>query len=259
MTQPTPYPDLNALLEAFSIQARASLGDDLIGVYLVGSFALGGFDDDSDVDFLVVTRGDLTPVQEAEIQAMHGRLYDLKTPWAKHLEGSYISAVRLRRGADGSALLYLDNTARVLIWSPHCNTRVMRWTLHEHGIALAGPDPKTLVQPVNPDEFRQEAAEVMQKWKVELDVTPEMLENGWLQPYAVVTFCRLLFTVQTGTVISKLGAVRWGQEVLDPRWSRLIEQAWLERPDPSLKSQQKSNPEDARETLEFVRYALEFK
>lgn len=265
MNHPTPYPQLNAVLATFLHQTQTLLLDNFVGFYLTGSFALGDFDSHSDVDFIVVTHSELTEAQQADLKIMHGQIYDLEinwsaTPWARHLEGSYISRNLLERPDPfRTELFYLDNTARVLIWSPHCNTRVMRWTLHEHGIALAGPDPKTLVQPVNPDEFRQEAAEVMQKWKVELDATPEMLENGWLQPYAVVTFCRLLFTVQTGTAISKLGAVRWGQEVLDPRWSGLIEQAWLERPDPSLKSQQKSNPEDARETLEFVRYALEFK
>ncbi|MBC7647072.1 MAG: DUF4111 domain-containing protein, partial [Pseudopedobacter sp.] len=100
---------------------------------------------------------------------------------------------------------------------------------------------------------------VMQRWAAEIDAEPEVLENRWYQPYAVVQYCRMLYTVQSGTIISKPGAVRWGREQLDSRWTRLIERAWLERPDPSLKSQQKSNPEDARETLEFVRYALEFK
>ena len=265
MSYPTPYPELNAVLATFLEKVQSVLLENFVGFYLTGSFALGDFDPHSDVDFMVVTHSELTETQQVALQTMHGQIYDLEidwsaTPWAKHLEGSYISKTLLERPDPlETELFYLDNGARVLIWSPHCNTRVMRWTLREYGIALAGPDPKTLVQAIIPDEFRQEATEVMQKWKVYLDTKPDALENGWLQPYAVISFCRLLYTLETGTVISKPGAVRWGQEVLDPRWTGLIKRAWLERPDPSLKWHQKSNPQDARETLEFVKYALEFK
>ena len=258
MTKPTPYPDLNALLEAFSIQARASLGDDLIGVYLVGSFALGGFDEDSDVDFLVVTRGDLTPVQEAEIQAMHGRLYDLETLWAKHLEGSYISAVRLRRGADGSALLYLDNTARALVRSDHCNNSVLRWTLYHHSVALHGPAASTLLEPVTPDALRYEVRQTLRSWLDYIQTQPHSLETRWGQSHAVITHCRMLYTLREGAVASKPAAVRWALERLDSSWSGLIERSWRDRPNPSLKITLPANLEDVKQTLEFVDYAATF-
>lgn len=254
MTKPTPYPDLNALLEAFSIQARASLGDDLIGVYLVGSFALGGFDEDSDVDFLVVTRGDLTPVQEAEIRVMHGRLYSFETPWAKHLEGSYISAQRLRLEPDGSQLFYLNNTARELVWSDHCNKSVIRWTLHRHGIALHGSPANTLLEAITPDALRGETRQTLRSWLEYIQTDPRSLETRWSQSYAVVTHCRMLYTLHVGAVAPKPVAVAWALEHLDSSWAGLVERSWRDRPNPSLTSKLPANPNDARQTLEFVKY-----
>jgi len=260
MSYPTHYPELNALLAQLLHQTQSILLENFVGLYLTGSFARGGFDRDSDVDFLTVTRVDPTPEQEAALQAMHGQIYEFETPWAKHLEGSYIPASLLERPDPArTELLFLNNTARELVRSDHSNTLVVRWTMREYGVALAGPDPKTLVQPVVSDELRQEVARVMERWAAEMDAQPEVLENRWYQPYAVVQFCRMLYTLEMGTVISKPDGVRWGKENLDSRYGGLIERAWLERPDPSLKSQQQADPQDARETLEFVRYALEVK
>jgi hypothetical protein len=92
---------------------------------------------------------------------------------------------------------------------------------------------------------------------MELLQKPELLGNRWRQAFAVVSYCRMLYTLRTGTIISKLAAVHWGMVALDARWAGLIERAWAERPNPSLKSRQTANPDDARETVEFIRYALE--
>ena len=258
MTTPTPFPDLNALLEQFVAQARASLGDDLIGMYLVGSFALGGFDEDSDVDFLCVTRDELTAAQQTSIQAMHGRLYDLETPWVQRLEGSYIGAARLHQGADGSSLLYLDHFDQAFKWSDHCNKAVVRWTLQRHGIALYGPAANTLLEAITPDALRNETRQTLRSWLEYIQTDPRSLETREAQAYAVLTHCRMLYTLVEGAVASKPAAVEWALENLDSSWSGFIERSWQDRPNPSLKVTLPANLEDAKLTLEFVRYANTF-
>ena len=258
MTAPTPYPDLNALLEEFASQARASLGDDLIGLYLVGSFALGGFDEDSDVDFLCVTRDELTASQQASIQAMHGRLYDLELAWVQRLEGSYISAARLRLPPDVQALLYLDHFDRAFSWSDHCNKAVIRWTLYRCGIALYGPAANTLLEPVTPDALRLETHDTLRRWLEFIRTDPRSLETRESQAYAVITHCRMLYTLHEGTVVSKPAAIAWALEHLDSSWTGLIERSWRDRPNPSLKVTLPANLEDAKLTLEFVGYVNTF-
>ena len=87
----TPYPELPWVLDALVAGIRAVIADNLVGVYLVGSLATGDFDLDSDVDFLVVTRQELTDAVIPRLQAMHTRIHGLGCYPAEHLEGSYIS------------------------------------------------------------------------------------------------------------------------------------------------------------------------
>jgi predicted nucleotidyltransferase len=261
----TPYSELNAVFASLLENTQTILNENFVGLYIVGSFALGDFDTDSDADFLVVTHADVTEAQEAALQTMHGQIYDLEipwtsTPWAKHLEGSYISKELLRRPDPlRTPLLYLDNTARVLERSDHCNKALVRWTLREHGIVLAGPDPKTLVDPVSPTDLRQESLQIMPKlhaWAKEV-LTPEAQNNRWSQSYVLISSCRLLYTMREGTITSKLQAVRWAQANLESHWHDLIERAWQDRPNPSLKSRLQADPDDSRDTLEFVKYVHE--
>src|SRR5580658_10451975 len=87
--RPTPYSDLNLVLDALVERARALLADNFVGAYLQGSFALGDFDRQSDVDFVVVTHEDIPLAQQPALQATHDELHALPGPWAPRLEGSY--------------------------------------------------------------------------------------------------------------------------------------------------------------------------
>ena len=60
----TPYADLNPLLEDFVAGVQAVLRENLCGAYLQGSFAVGGADEHSDVDFIVVTNSELSAAAE---------------------------------------------------------------------------------------------------------------------------------------------------------------------------------------------------
>ncbi|MBN2588074.1 MAG: nucleotidyltransferase domain-containing protein, partial [Candidatus Fermentibacteraceae bacterium] len=77
--------------------ARDELGDNLIGVYLVGSLATGDFDADSDVDFLVVTEEEISEENVLSLQAMHTRIHGIGCYPAQHLKGSCISRDVLNR------------------------------------------------------------------------------------------------------------------------------------------------------------------
>ena len=55
----TPYPEINAVLHERRSGAQAIRGRQLVGVYLDGSLAIGGFEPDrSDIDFVMVTEGE---------------------------------------------------------------------------------------------------------------------------------------------------------------------------------------------------------
>jgi predicted nucleotidyltransferase len=51
---PIPFPELRALLDDQVVSVQTILGRDLIGFYIVGSFAVGDADLSSDCDFITV-------------------------------------------------------------------------------------------------------------------------------------------------------------------------------------------------------------
>jgi len=139
-----------------------------------------------------------------------------------------------------------------LIPSDHDNTLVVRWVVRERGITLVGPHPHTLIDPVSANDLRQEVLATMRNWAELFFGEPAQMNNRWYQPFAELSYCRMLYTLHAGTVGSKPTAARWGKDALDNRWSGLIQRAWDERPYPSLKVRQPADAGDFKLTLEFI-------
>src|SRR5262249_43261475 len=98
---------------------RGALDDNLVGVYLRGSLAMGDFDPlTSDLDFFAVTE---RPVSEAEftaLAALHARLAALPNRYARDLEGPYLdrtAAHRFRAGERHPTIARRE----ALVWQGH--------------------------------------------------------------------------------------------------------------------------------------------
>jgi RimJ/RimL family protein N-acetyltransferase/predicted nucleotidyltransferase len=254
MPEPTLFPDLNAVLDEFVASVRAILGKNLCGAYLQGSFALGDADEHSDVDFIVVTHEEVSATQLAELQAMHERLYALESPWAQHLEGSYIrrqssarSTRRVRR--TGSSTTERPSSSGTTTATPRsCAARC------ESTVSCSpGPEPRALVAPVSAVDLRSDVHKALREWADWLsDNTLRRRAQGLL----VLTICRMLHTVERGDVSSKREAGEWALGALDPSWSRLIQDALDDRPDPWNKVRQPADPEALDQTLAFLDHAM---
>ncbi len=251
----TPFVDLNGVLHQLVSELHGALGDKLVGVYLQGSFAIGDFDEHSDVDFIVAITAPLTPAEVDRLQEMHGRIYDLECPWAQHLEGSYFPLDVLRVPDVGRPLWYLNHGARSLIESNHCNTRVVRWTVRERGVTLFGPPPVSLVDEVAVEELRAEIRTVMKDWGAEILGEPDRYRNHFYQAFIVLSYCRMLHDQRTGTISSKKTGAEWMQ-ARSPEWADLIERAWTGRPDPAASVRRPADPKDFALTFEFLQEVL---
>jgi len=257
-TDPTPYPGLNSVLQELVDSIREILQENFVGAYLQGSFAVGDFDEHSDVDFIVVVEEVLSNEEVDALQVMHERIYGLTSPWAQHLEGSYFPKDVLRDlSRRGEELWYLDHGARVLIRSDHCNTLVVRWTVREKGVVLAGPPPERLADVVPAEMLRAEIRDVITGWGREILEDPGHYENRFYQGFIVLNFCRMLHDLHTGDVGSKRAGAEWAKGHLDPSWPGLIDRAWACRPDPARSVRQPADPADYASTLAFVQYAID--
>lgn len=78
------------------------------------------------------------------------------------------------------------------------------------------------------------------------------------QSFAVLTYCRMLHTLHTGTVQSKKAGVKWARQFVEPKWVNIIDQAWKEREGVRflVKIRQRAEQALLYETLEFIKYAI---
>jgi hypothetical protein len=254
---PTPYADVNSLLDELLQHVQEILGSHFVGLILDGSLTSGDFDQDSDIDFVVITAEEITEDTFLALQAMHDRLAITGSVWAIQLEGSYISQRGLRR-YDPAYTRYPNlerGEGERLKWADHDEGwNIHRWVLRERGILVAGPSPETLIDPLDPARLKKAMQPVLCGWAAGFLEAPERMgqQRGY-QSYIVLTICRILYTLSTGKVASKPSAARWARETLDPRWAPLIERAWEGRHSGSSAIQEG----EVEATLDFIRYGLE--
>ncbi len=273
---PTPYPALNRVLEHLVGSAQEILADNFVGAYLQGSFAIGDFSEYSDCDFVIVTNADLSADELARLQQLHKRIPKLDLPyWPLNIEGSYAPRSVLRRwsteprdppgesrddswgdpGMDGMParcypFWYLPHGSDTLVRSEHDNSQVVRWTLYEKGVHLAGPDVRELVDPVSADALRAEIRELMDA----VIATGLSMPIFALQAFWVGLFCRILHTTVAGRVTSKKEAMNWAQANLDGDWQGLISRSLTLRKGDAEQALRPVEPEEVEATRAFARY-----
>lgn len=260
---PTPDPELNDVLGQLRRGIEDVLGAQLVGLYLQGSFALGDYDQDSDVDFIAVTEEAPTADDAETLAGMHERIFSLPSEWGRHLEGSYFSREQLLAPAppsihdEGGKVWYLDHGSTRLERSSHCNTLVVRWTLYHHAVPLAGPEIRTLLTPIAPQALRSESRQTLLDWGQDILKHPERYASRFYQGLIVLTCCRVLHTVETGAIHSKKAGAEWAKRTFPERWHGLIDRTWSTRHDPYTSSRTAADKDDYRATLEVVRYSVE--
>ena len=250
MTMPTPYLDVNVVLDVLLSSVRDVLGDCFVGLYLYGSLASGDFDPlRSDIDFVVVTIAELPTEMIAAVEAMHLRLAASGMKWAPKVEGTYIPQNALRRYDPDAAPCPCVNERRFYLARHGSDWVIQRSILREHGVVVAGPALTPMIDPVSRDDLRCGVRGVLHGWWTSLLHDPTWLRDGEYQAYAVLTMCRALYTLQHGVIASKPFSARWALVALEGQWTSLIEWALTWQPsDQSVR---------LNETLDFIRYTLE--
>lgn len=252
---PTPYPDVNEILNVLFSSVKEILGDQFVGMYLYGSLANGDFDEHSDIDVLIVTNGELSESTFSALQELHKRINKMDSPWATQIETSYIPRTALRRFDPANKLHpHMDRGENEVLhmMSHETDWIVQRHLSRERGIVIEGPDLKSLIDPVSPDDLRQAVVSVLPLWTQPILADPSLIHKRGYQSYCVLTLCRMLYTLKHGEILSKAAAAKWALENLEQNWKPLIERALVGRQNPDLQAE----PEDINGTLDMMRYAL---
>jgi predicted nucleotidyltransferase len=246
---PTPYPEVNQLLQVFLAQVQAVLGERFVGLYLYGSLASGDFAPArSDIDFLVVTSDDLPVENVSALESMHARLWAGGSKWALKLEGTYITRAALRRYDSKAGPFPCVNEGKFYLAHHAIDWVLQRHILRESGVGVAGPDIRPLIEPVSQSDIRAAVRGYLREWWQPMLDNPERLHSRAYQAYATLSMCRALYTLQYGHVASKTASARWAQEIFGDHWMALIERA-LDWPGGE-------QVDELIETLDFIKFCI---
>jgi predicted nucleotidyltransferase len=169
----------------------------IIGIYLFGSLAYGGFDKDrSDIDMVVITKTLLKGLELDSIKSIHKKLETINQKWSKRLEASYTPIDMLKEKDPPKdprpyyGEIFYNEATYGNEWL------INNYLLYNYGITLYGPEFKTLVnEPINIKKIKEACIEDFYKeWEPKINDN-EWLSNSHYQSYIVLNICRILYTI----------------------------------------------------------------
>jgi hypothetical protein len=235
VVKPLP-PSVAPLISALVDGAREALGENLLGVYLRGSLAIGDFDPEtSDVDALIVTHNRVSDAEFEALRQMHERLRGLPNRYAAGLEAAYIDAESAKRFVPGERQPTITSHDPFRWERLDSNWVLDLWMARERSPALYGPDPRAVFGAISEAELRDASARRLREWDGWAADVPEQ-DRVWLndcahQAYIVETACRALYTMESGELPTKPQAVAWALGVLPEPWRGLVEWSQEHRAD----------------------------
>lgn len=220
------YAEAEASAARFAGRLSDAIGNRVVGVYLVGSFALGDLQPDSDLDFVAVLTDVNRPADEPLIGPLHGDDGD------HALEGFYVAAADLRRHPADSASLRLHwlsgewrEVAGALI--VECEMlrrfghRVQGAPVGELGVFDAGADLPAFSKR-NLDMYWTPWIERTGPWLMDHG---SLRDQAWAATWCVLGVPRLYVAITTGEIVSKTEAGLRARETFDRKWRTVIEAA----------------------------------
>ncbi|MFS0556111.1 aminoglycoside adenylyltransferase domain-containing protein [Brevibacillus sp. 179-C9.3 HS] len=245
------------LLGDYTQRLMEELPDVIYGVYLYGSIALSGFEEDnSDIDFVTLLHRGLTNAETETLKNIHHALHHAD-PLAKRMDGMYIKLDDLgKTNPSLEPYPYCDSGA--FKPSGHYDVNhVTWWIIKQHGICVMGKNVAELNIPTQ----WLDVAETM-KYNVHDYWSPKgrrmlyFLLDGWVE-FAVFTLCRIYYALMHEDIIPKRTAVEHALQELPSEWHLLLKEALRIRYQPHEPSLFSSRIKRAKETQRLIRYICE--
>jgi len=219
--------DARETLHQLTSTLESHLGADLLGLYLFGSLAAGGFyPGKSDLDLMAIVAA---PVEEGEqldaLRTLHDAFVAERPAWVERIEVSYVPLDVLQTLGDRPK-------GRIAVINPgeplHMRDTGFESTLDWHSVTtqgetLLGPQPLDLGPEVSPGAYRRAVEALVNEW-------PSNVRAPWVayvpahQGYIVLTLCRALYGLATGEQATKDEAAAWAAARY-PEWASFIHEA----------------------------------
>ncbi len=218
------------LLGEFVQTFRQILGEELVGVYLHGSLAMGCFNLlSSDVDILVVVSQPLPDLMKHEIGRALLNLSAINP--GNGIEMSVLTLNCLRNFqhpapyelhfSDGNKADYAEGRVHFAkeMFDPDLAAHMV--ITRARGICLFG-EPIDRLFPAIPAEYYLDSILQDSNWSYANIMRGPDSGEGWVPAYGVLNFCRVLAFTEQGLITSKLEGGRWAVEHLPEEYAPVI-------------------------------------
>jgi len=222
-----PATDARETLKQLASALESHLGSNLLGLYLFGSLAAGGFyTGKSDLDVMAVVAAEVEEGQQLEgLRALHEAFVAERPAWVERIEVVYVDRGVLQTLGDRPR-------GRVAVICPgeplHIrdagSDSILDWhSVTTQGETILGPRPLDLGPKVSPAAYRHAVEVLLNEW-------PSSVRAPWVayvpahQGYVVMTLCRALYALATGEQTTKEEAAAWAAARY-PEWSSFISEA----------------------------------
>lgn len=215
---------------AFAQRLAPVLGDRLVGVYLVGSYALGDMQPGSDVDFMAVIAGDVTVSDIGQLRDLHAWM--ASTYPERPLEGFYVDIEDLQRGSEPRSLRM--RLAEGELHENEAASLIERETLRRCGEVVAGR-PVADLQIFNssadlPAFSHRNLGDYWGPWLERtaprlmgpVTVGPLRKQAAWAAAWCALGVTRLHVAIADGDIVSKTEAGERALKRFDAKWHPVI-------------------------------------
>jgi len=219
--------DARETLAQLAAAIERHFGTDLLGLYLFGSLAAGGFyPGKSDLDVMAIIAAEVEEgSQLEELRSLHDAFLSERPTWIERIEVAYVERGVLQTFGDRPRGLI----AEICPGEPlHIRDAGAEFTLDWYGVTtqgetILGPAPLDLGPQVSPSAYRRAVEVLLKEW-------PSRVRAPWVayvpahQGYVVMTICRALYSLATGEQTTKEEAAAWAAARY-PEWSSFISEA----------------------------------
>jgi len=198
----------------------------IIGIYLFGSLAYGGFEEkSSDIDLVVITKTLLDKNDLENIKNIHKKIIEINNIWGNRLEVSYTPINMFNEKS-------IPNIPR-----PYYNGTfyekagygnewlINNYLLLNYGKRIYGPEINTIINyEISIDEIKKSCVnDFYKEWFVKIN-NYEWLNKSENQAYIVLNICRIIYTIKESKIGNKKESAKWVKEKY-VKWKKLIEEA----------------------------------
>lgn len=244
-------PAVDMLLCDLKDSIVATLGENIVGLYLYGSLVWGDFDEKtSDVDLLCTLYRPVTQDELELLRVMHEELAARHPAWDDRVEVQYMCLDGLATFREKATQMANISPGDPLHFVMADNAWLLNWYFARvYGVSLYGASVDIL-PPITKQEFLQGVYDHAQQWRMYMENTRN---SRPYQGYAILTLARALCTLSTGQQVSKKTAHGWAKQSY-PEYAHLLDRAWCWCRHPQSDTDYGNTFEKASE---FVFFAIE--